>query len=87
MHRVDRGDVRVVQRGEQLGLALEARQPVRVRGKILGQDLDRHLTVERGVQRPPHHAHPARAELLDETVVRQHLTGSDRHRANLRWIG
>jgi hypothetical protein len=39
---VDRRDVGVVQRGQQLGLALEAPQPLDVRCERLGQHLDRH---------------------------------------------
>ena len=43
---VDLGDVRVVQRGEDAGLPLEARQPVRVGGERRGQHLQRHVAVE-----------------------------------------
>ena len=68
---VDRGDVGVVQRGQQLGLALEAGQPLGVVGERVGQDLDRHLAVERGVDRLPDHTHPALADLLDQAVVEQ----------------
>jgi hypothetical protein len=59
----------MVERGEQLRLALEAGQPVGVRGDDLRQDLDRHLAVERGVGRFPDDTHPALADLLGELVV------------------
>ena len=46
LEAVDRGDVRMVQRGQRLRLALEPRQAVRVSGEHVGQDLDRHLAAE-----------------------------------------
>ncbi len=76
---VDPGDVRVIQRREQLRLALEARQPLRILGEGGGQDLDRHLAVERRVDRPPDDTHPALADLVDDAVVQQGLAGLDGH--------
>ncbi len=76
---VDPGDVRVVQRREQLGLALEARQPLGVAGERLGQDLDRDVAVERRVDRLPDDPHPTLADLLGERVVQQVLSGFDLH--------
>ena len=35
----------------------------------VGQHLDGHLAIERGVDRLPDHAHPALADLLDDAVV------------------
>ena len=40
---VDRGDVRMIQRSEGLGLALEPREAVGVMREGLGQDLDRDV--------------------------------------------
>ena len=42
-------DVRMVETGEDLRLTLEPRQPIRISRKRLGQDLQRHLTVQLGV--------------------------------------
>ena len=67
---VDRGDVAVVERGQQLRLALEPRDALGVRGERLGQELDRDLAIELCVERLPHDTHPALAELLDDLVVR-----------------
>jgi hypothetical protein len=39
LQAVDAGDVRVVQRGEHLGFALEARNTIRIGGEALGQEL------------------------------------------------
>jgi hypothetical protein len=76
---VNRGDSRVVQRGQQLRLALQAGQPVGVAGQHRRQDLDRHLTIECRVEGPPDHTHPARADLLDQAVVQQLPAGFDGH--------
>ena len=57
---VDAPDVGMVQRGEHLGLTLEAGQPVRVGGERLGENLERHVAVELGV-----------AGLIDLTSSRQ----------------
>ena len=42
----DRGDVRVVELGEELRFALEARQALLVLGERRRQDLDRHLALQ-----------------------------------------
>ena len=48
---VDRRDVRMIQRREQMGLALEAREPLGIGGKQLGQDLDGDVAPELRVAR------------------------------------
>ena len=55
----DGGNVRVIQRGEDLGFALEAREPFRIGGNRGRQNLDRDLTFQLGVCRPKHLPHPA----------------------------
>ncbi len=75
MQPVHRRDVRVVERCEELRLALESREPLGVGRERGGQDLDRHLAVERGVDGFPDDAHAPFAEALDEAVVQQHPTG------------
>jgi hypothetical protein len=71
---VDPGDARVVEGGQDPGLALESSQSVGVGGEGVGQDLDGHLAAELGVLRPPHLAHAALAELVDDSIVCQRLT-------------
>ena len=66
---VDRRDVPVVQGGEQTSLAREAREAVAVGGQRFRKHLDRDLAIQLGVQRLPDHAHPALADLLDESVL------------------
>ena len=69
LHAVDGGDVGVVQRGENLRLALQPGQPLRVLGEIAGQCLDGDVAVERGIAGAPHFAHPAPAQQRHDLVV------------------
>ena len=59
---VDRGDVRVIERGERFGFALETREALGVRRERVRQDLDRDLAAERGVGGPPDLPHAAFAD-------------------------
>jgi hypothetical protein len=56
-------DVRMVERGDRLGLALEA-----LRIRVRSEQLQRDLPVELGVVRQPDLRHAARAKLPLETV-------------------
>ena len=68
---VDGRDPAVVQRGQQPRLAFEARAPVGIVGERGGEDLDRHVAVERRIPGLPDHTHSALADLFDEPVVRE----------------
>ena len=46
LEAVDRGDVRVVQRRQDLRFAFEAGEPLRIPSESNGQDLDRHLAAQ-----------------------------------------
>ena len=59
---IDGGDVGMVQRRQDLGFALEARQAIGIVGPQIGQDFQRHLAMELAVPRPIDLAHPAGAE-------------------------
>jgi len=76
---VDRGDVGVIQRREQLGLTVEAHEALGVLGDRGRENLDGDLAVERGVFGFPDDAHAALADLLDEAVVEQSLVGLEGH--------
>ena len=55
---IDRGDVRMVERGQHLRFAPESRQPVRLGREGVGQDLQRHVAVESEIPRAIHLAIP-----------------------------
>ena len=69
VHPVNRGDVGVIQRGQQSGLALEASEPLAIRGKGVRQRFEGNLAIERRIDRPPHLSHPTLAEFVDDAVV------------------
>jgi len=79
MDAIDAGDVRMVERGEEPRLALEAGQPVGIAGEEVRQQLDRDLAVQRGVHRLPDGPHPPLADLLGEPVVQQRFLGCVSH--------
>ena len=76
---VDRGDVRVVERGEQVRLAPEAREALFVPRELGRQHLDRDLAVELGVARAEHFAHPPGAEGGGDLVGPETLAGGEAH--------
>ena len=59
---VDRGDVRMVQRGEHLRLAPKTGDPLRIVGESLGQDFERDVATEVAVAGAIHLAHAACAD-------------------------
>jgi len=68
-------DIRVIQARQHLSLAFESGHPFRVRGELLRQHLERHIAVELGVAGQPHLPHPPLAELAENLVVEQRVTG------------
>ena len=61
-------DVRVIQRGEHLRLALEAREAIGVGGERVGEDLQRDVATELRVARAIDLAHAAGADRGDDLV-------------------
>ena len=59
---MNRGDVRMVEGGQQLRFALEARNALRIAAERVGKDLDRDVAPELGVARPVDFAHPTHSE-------------------------
>ena len=59
---VDLRDVRVIERGERLRLAVEARQTVGIERELGGQDLQGDVAPELGIAGAVHLAHSARAD-------------------------
>ena len=63
----------VLQRGDNLGLALKTRPELRIGGKLVWQNLDRDLTFHVGVAGQIHHCHPASAQFLLDFVAAKFL--------------
>jgi hypothetical protein len=76
---VDGGDVRMVEGGERLRFAIEARQALCVRGHGVGEDLDGHLPREVRVGRAIDLTHPALADLNGHFVWTEAGAGRKRH--------
>jgi hypothetical protein len=68
LEAVEVGDVRMVERGKEPCLALEARKALAVRSEGFGQELQRDEPAESGVGGPEDLAHPSRAERCDDFV-------------------
>ena len=65
---VDRGDVRVIERGEDPRLALKAGDAIRVGTRQLGKGLDRDVASEPRIARSIDLAHPAGTNRRDDLV-------------------
>ena len=66
LDRMDRDDVRVVERRDGAGLSLKAREPIRIAGQIGRQDLERDIAAEPRIAGAIHLAHPAGAQQRDD---------------------
>ena len=64
----DGDDVRVVERGDDLGFPLEARQTVGVSRESVGKNLQRNITIQFRVACTVDLAHPAGAERRDDFI-------------------
>ena len=78
MHAVDGGDVRVIERGQRLGLVLEAGDARRMAGEGRGQHLDRHVAAQSVVGGAPYRAHAPVADPRVQAVVEDFLAGVKR---------
>src|SRR5262245_28006728 len=86
LQAIDRTDIRVAERREQLGFALEARNTLGALGERRGQGLDRDLAPEPRVARAIHLAHAACAERRNDLEGTNTGAGGQRHRGNLPGI-
>ena len=76
---VDRRNVLVIQRGQDLRLALEAGEPVRVEGERFGKNFERDVAVELRVARAVHLAHTADAKRIAHLVRSEPSSWLQRH--------
>ncbi len=74
LEAVDRGNVRMIQRCQNFGLALEPRQTLWILCNRLGKHFDGHVTPELGVLGPIHLTHTAFAELGSDPEVGERRT-------------
>ncbi len=65
---IDGGDVGVVERSQQLGLALEASNPLLIPRHQLGQHLDRDFSIQLGISGKVDLAHATRTQRRDNLV-------------------
>ena len=79
LQAVDRPDVRMIEGGQHLRLAPEARQALGVGAVELGEDLQRDVAVELGVARPVDLAHAAGAERRLDLVGAEAGAGGEGH--------
>ena len=77
--RVQGHDVGMVQRRDGPRLAFETGSPVGIGRHRLGEYLQRNVATELRVLGLPDNTHPAFADLFDQAVVKQLLSGLDRH--------
>ena len=70
---IDRADIRMIQCGCGLRLALETGQGLSVSGNLLRQELQGDETMEPGVFGLVDHTHPAAAQPFDDAVMRDGL--------------
>jgi hypothetical protein len=76
---VNRADVRMIERGQDLRFTFEPSEPIRIEGERRGQDLDGHVAPELGVVRLIDLAHPARSDGGEDFVGAEFCAGSQGH--------
>ena len=74
---MDDCDVRMIQRGQHLGFAVEARKPLRIAGEGLWQNLDRDLALQLRVARAIDLAHATGAERGQDFVRAEARAGCE----------
>ncbi len=84
---VDCGDVRMIERCEDLGLALEARHALWIRGERSGEDFERDITAELGIACAIDFAHSASTERAENCVGAEARLIGKRHRQERRLSG
>src|SRR6185369_11098601 len=82
---VERDDVRMVERGDGLGLALEPCEPIRVLHDVGGQDLDRYIAPKPRVFGAIDLAHASSAEGAENLVRSKTSAGGQAHRRSHAW--
>ena len=74
----------MIERSEDLGFTLEAREAVGIEREFGGQDLQRDVAIEPGVARSIDLAHAAHAKQAGDFVSAETSAGGQRHAHTLR---
>jgi hypothetical protein len=82
LEAVDLRDVRVIERRERSGLALESREAIGIERRGWRADLERHVATELRVACAVHLAHAAGAQLREDLVGAE---GPADHDSDVRW--
>jgi hypothetical protein len=77
---VDRNNIGMIERREQLGFALKTVQPVGIVREGLGKNLERDLAIQSGVVRFIHLSHAAGAHQRQQLVRAHQADNRNRHR-------
>jgi hypothetical protein len=76
----DLGDVWMIERGQQLRLAREARSALRISDEGVGQDFDGDVAIELGIASAIHLAHSASPKRAEDLVRTEPHSGGQGHR-------
>ena len=76
---VDRGDVWMIQRRENLRLAVKAREPVWIGRECVRQDLQRDIAIQLRIPGAIHLTHAACADRSDDFIRSEAGTWTQRH--------
>jgi len=82
---VDRSDVGMIERRQQLRLALETRHAFMIPSKFLRQNFEGHLATEPRVACPPDLAHATGAEEIENLVRTEIRSRGEAHQRCLPW--
>jgi hypothetical protein len=77
---VQRGDIRMIERRQDFGFALKAREPIAIAGQFCRQDFDGDVTLQACIEGAVHLAHPTGADrFLDFVRSDSGSKGKQRH--------
>src|SRR5207253_7200621 len=80
LETVDRGNVRMIERGQHLRLALEACEAIGIERERVWDDLQRDVATELRIARAIHLAHAAGADGREDLVRTETGAGCESHR-------
>ncbi len=74
------GDIRVIQRGEQLRLAAKAGQTIAILGNEVGENFNGNVTIQLGIAGAVDLSHSTRAQWGDDFVWPEFCAWNQRHK-------